>query len=593
MDPADRWVFNPRTGTYELRPSVEQRTRQASALNTEGPAAARHAPSRQRRASSGRSPSAAASSPSPPASSSSSPSPSSAATAASPRSAAGSRRVPAQRDHRASGSRRKPRQRSSRTRRILVWTGGTLAMLLVIGCAGAWYMVSRLNDNITRVDVGIENNFSSDEPVNILFIGTDKRTGQGNEGYGDNGNEGHADTTILLHFSQDRSHATALSIPRDLITDIPDCQVTDADGAAGTVPGEQGVRFGYSLGVNGRDPGCTWRTVEEMTGVRINHFMMADFNAVKDLSSAVGGVEVCLAEDIDDPKSHLRLPAGRHRIEGEQALAFVRTRYSVGLGSDLSRIELQQQFLGSMARQVNSSNTLTNPRKLWDLANTATRALTVDTGLGSIQKLNDLARDLGRVPVSDIAFVTLPVVDNPDEPEGAKATVVINERKAAPLFRMLQEDLSLTDAKGKDKGGNGGKKGGGNGDAPPMAPAEDVRADVYNGGDIVGAAQETVSWLQNSHGALLTTNAGNAAAPQETTTLEYGPDQAGMAARLADLMGLPKAAMDKQSEDAGETPMILTLGNDFRGAGEPIEVPAEKPEDVDTITADDEDVCAS
>lgn len=465
-----------------------------------------------------------------------------------------------------------------------MWCGGGLAILMVVGCAGAFYALQRLNANIDKVDIGIQNDARKGEPINILIIGTDERLGDGNKGYGDNDSEGHADTTVLLHVSADRDHATALSIPRDLMTDIPDCETIQDDGTTKIIPGAQQVRFNESYGQNGRDPGCTWRTVESLTGVEINHFMMADFQAVKDLSTAVGGVEVCLAKDIDDPKSHLKLDAGTHRVEGEEALAFVRTRSSVGHGSDLSRIELQQQFLASMARSVKASGDLTNPKKLWDLADTATRALTVDTGIGSIGSLQDLALDLAAVNVKDISFVTLPVIDNPHEE--VVATVVLDEPKAAPLFQMLREDVSLTatdQASDDDKNGE---------EAPEPAPAEEVRVDVFNGGKVIGAAQDTLDWLQNGQGMPLATNAGNAGEPHVTTVLEYGPDQAAQAATLAGLMGLPDDALKEQPDEAGDLPMTLVLGDDFTKAGVPIEVPAERPADLDSLTADDEDVCA-
>ncbi|MFD7510822.1 LCP family protein [Streptomyces sp. NPDC059853] len=602
IDPADQWVLNPETGNYELRLPGDSTDGPAGPRTgvrspaPDGTPTPRRTPPHQRRA------------PSAPRDDTSRGT--GGGTGAGERAGGraaertgertGERTVPAQRGSRraaASGSagtaasggsradRRKAQARKKgKGKKALMWIGGGLALLLVVGCATALYAYNRLNGNIDKVDVvGRDNPFQKGEPVNVLFIGTDKRTGAGNEDYGNSGDEGRADTVILLHFSKDRTHATGLSIPRDLITDIPECEVKQ-DGRTVTIPGTPQTRFNYSLGVDGRDPGCVWRTVEEITGVEINHFMMADFNAVKDLSTAVGGVEVCLAKDISDDKSHFHMEAGTHRLQGEDALAFVRTRYGVGQSSDLSRIKLQQQFLGSLAREM--VGTLSEPTKLWGLADTATKALTVDTGIGTIQKLNDIAQELGKVPVKDISFVTLPVVDNPDEPEGAKATVVLDDAKAGPLFRMLQEDLSLTDS-GDDKKDEDKDE-----EKVEPAPAGEVRVDVYNGGQVIGAAQDTVNWLQNTHGVLLSTNASNADG-QETTTLEYGPDQAGQAATLAELMGLPKKALKEGSADAGDTPMVLILGDDFKGVGIPIEVKAEKPADVDTITADDESICAS
>ncbi len=458
------------------------------------------------------------------------------------------------------------------------WGAGTLGLILVAGGTVGYFLYDHFNGNINKVDVGISNDAVTDGPVNILVIGTDSRKGKGNGGYGDRASVGHADTTFLFHVSEDRTNATALSIPRDMVTDIPNCPTKQKDGSSQKVPGQQSVRFNTSLGQSGRDPGCTWRTVEELTGVKINHFMMADFNAVKELSTAVGGVEVCTAKDINDPKSHLNLTAGKHVVKGEQALAFVRTRHSVGFGSDLSRIELQQQFLSSMIRKMKSGGTLTSPSKLFDLANAATRALTVDTGIGSVKKLTDLAKDLQRVEPKNITFATVPVLDNPEDP----ATVILDEAKARPLFKMVQADKSLSKTKkgSKEKGPSKAKK----------VPASQVRVDVRNGGGPVGAAQETVDWMQNQKGVRLSTNAGNASAQLSATKLEFAPDQAGQAATVADMMGLPKSAL-KESSSVGKA-MELTLGKDFTKAGEPVSAPEKAPDGVQNVKANDKNICA-
>ncbi|KOG91746.1 LytR family transcriptional regulator, partial [Streptomyces varsoviensis] len=436
-------------------------------------------------------------------------------------------------------SRRKAKPKKSGKKKALIWTGGVLAFLLVGGSTTAYLVYQHFNNNIDKVDVGVHNAAVVDGPVNILVIGTDKRDGKGNEGYGDAGSVGHADTTLLFHVSEDRTNATALSIPRDMITDIPECEVVTKDKVKKTIPGSHKVRFNQSLGQEGRDPGCTWRTVEQITGLKINHFMMADFNAVKKLSSAVDGVEVCLGKDIDDPDSHLKLSKGRHTVEGEEALAFVRTRHSVGFGGDLSRIQLQQQFLSSMMRKMKSGGTLTNPAKLYDLADAATKSLTVDTGIGSVSKLTSVAKDLSKVDLKHVSFVTVPVLDNPEDGK-VKKTVILDKAKAEPLFAMVKQDTSLTEVKEKEKQKEKAAK-----DkqaallkGPKAAPA-DVRARVFNGSEKIGAAQTTLSWLQNSQGMLRTSNGGNAPGgkKQATTTLEFAPNQADQARRLAAAMG--------------------------------------------------------
>ncbi|WP_030194063.1 LCP family protein [Streptomyces sp. NRRL S-87] len=563
IDPADQWVLNPRTGNYELRldssagqPPVSRSRRAA------GPAAAA--------APAGAAP---------------------VGTPAGPpvRKSPG---VPGQRRGGATpppGGRRTGRKRGGgggggRKKKVLLITGGSMAFVLVAATVGGYLYYQHLNNNISTVDVdgAGSGGFKPGEPINILVIGTDKRTGAGNQGYGDKESVGHADTTLLFHVARDRSNATVLSIPRDLISDIPDCPTKQPDGSTRTIPGQHGVRFNTSLGQDGRDPGCTMRTVKELTGISVDHFMMADFNAVKTLSSAVGGVPVCVAKDVDDKKSKLHLTKGNHRIEGEQALAFVRTRHAFGNESDLDRIKTQQQFLGSMIREMKSSDTLTSPTKLFSLAEAATKALTVDTGIGGIPQLTRLAKELKDVNPKNITFTTLPVDDNPAE--RIKATVVVRKSQAEPLLAMIREDTSLTEVKKQ-------KQAAANAQAALLegtrAPASAVRVDVYNGGGPRGSAQTTLEWLQNNQGVPLSTNNGNAPQKLDRTTLEYAPNQADQARALADMMGLPATALKQTTADAPDrTPMTLTLGADFKGAGIPLTAPKTAPEGIQRVEAD-------
>ncbi|MGW3012781.1 LCP family protein [Streptomyces sp. NPDC001219] len=575
VDPADQWVFDPDTGNYELRLDPAG---QAAARPSDRTAAGRRA-ARKRDAAVG--------------DTDTRPLPTQrgrrdedggdgdggpAAGGRAARRAAASRTATANAAEAGPASRRKRKPQKSGKKRALHWTAGVVGFVLVAGCGAAYFVYQQLDGNINKVDVGVENDAVSDGPVNLLIIGTDSRSGKGNAGYGDAGSVGHADTTILMHISKDRTNATAMSIPRDMITDIPNCPTKQKDGSTKNIPGEHGVRFNTSLGQESRDPGCTWRTVEKMTGLKINHFMMADFNAVKELSNAVDGVEVCAAKDINDPKSHLKLKAGRHTVKGEQALAFVRTRHTVGFGSDLSRIELQQQFLSSLIRKLKSS-AFSSPGKLYDVSQAATKALTVDTGIGTASKLLDFGTDLKKVDIDKVTFATVPVLDNPDDP----ATVIMDKAKADPLFAMVRADHTL--AKGK----KGKKKSG----PAKKAPAERVRVDVTNGGGPIGSAQETVDWLQNTKAAKLATNAGNAPAKLAATRLEYAPNQADQAATLADWMGLPKSALKKSGKDAGDRePMKLVLGKDFKAPGSPIEAPTETPDGVQNVNADDKNICA-
>ncbi|MEU7583319.1 LCP family protein [Streptomyces sp. NPDC041068] len=579
IDPADQWVLNPNTGDYELRlsPSAGQSAvpgprRNAPRQGGRGrPTPGRERPRQDERRDERRD------------------------ERDERREVPGQRRRRVKEPETASGGRRKQRPRKSKGKtkgkKVMVWTGGTLAFLLVAGCTGGYLYYQHLNDNITSIDddgAGT-GGFSKDRAINILVMGTDKRSGSGNKGYGDEGSVGHADTTILLHVSKDRTNATALSIPRDMITDIPDCPTTMKDGTKKTIPGSQNVRFNESLGQYERTPSCTMRTVTEITGIKLDHFMVADFNAVKTLSSAVGGVDVCLAKDIDDPKSHLKLSKGKHTIEGEEALAFVRTRHTVGNGGDLSRIELQQQFLSSLMRKLKSSDTLTDPTKMIDLAEAGTKALTVDSKIADIMKLKDLGMELGKLDMKNLSFATLPVKDNPAEK--VPITVVLDPPKADPLFAMMRADESLTEVKKqqkKEKAAVAARLKG------PKADASEVRVDIYNGSGKTGAAQTTLTWLQNNEGVLKSSQLGNAPSDIKKTTLEYASDQADQARRLADIMGLPAAALKpgKSEKNAQGLPaMKLTLGGDFKGAGVPIAAPSKAPEGIQKVEAD-KTVCA-
>ncbi|MEV0787072.1 LCP family protein [Streptomyces sp. NPDC050423] len=574
IDPADQWVLNPDTGDYELRlnqsggdsgggpsNSAPRGSRRRDAVHEDGgrrqgsprDGAGRGAgPGREVPRQGGRR---------------------SARGQEGPGSGSSTRSSTRSSPNESGAGRRKRKAPKARRKKALIWTGGVMAFLLVGVSVGGYLLYQHFNGNLNTVDIGDAGNkdvATANAPLNILVIGTDKRTGKGNEGYGDKGSTGHADTNILFHVSKDRTNATALSIPRDLITDIPDCKTRQPDGSDKAIPGTENIRFNVSLGQEGRDPSCTMDTVKEITGLKVDHFMMVDFNAVKELSTAVGGVEICLAKPVKDADSHLDLPAGKHKIQGEDALAFVRTRHSFANGSDLDRIKVQQQFIGSMIRQMKSDDTLTSPTKLFKLADAATRALTVDKAIGSVPKLTTLAKELTKIDTKNISFVTLPVIDNPAEPK--PITVVVDPVKAPQLFSMMQHDTSLTEVAAQKKAAKSKQdallKG------TKAAPA-DVRVDVYNGGKIAGGAQQTVTWLQNTKGVLKSTNKANAPAKAARTTLEYAPNQADQARALAEMMGLPGSALKKGTTDAeGLQAMVLTLGADFEGAGTPITGPA-------------------
>ncbi|MFJ5531469.1 LCP family protein [Streptomyces sp. NPDC093261] len=567
IDPADQWVLNPNTGEYELRltPSAPQ----SGVPRPRRGAPAPGAPGGTRTASGSRR---------------------AAPDTAPPDALPGQRRRRGAPEEPPPGRRRgRTKPKKGKAKKVLLWTGGSMAFVLVAVSAAGYLYIKHLNDNITSVsdDGASTGGFQKDKAINILLIGTDKRTGKGNTGYGDAGSVGHADTNILLHVSKDRSNATALSIPRDLIVDVPDCPTKQADGTTKVIPGTKGARFNTSLGQDDRTPSCTMRTVTELTGITPDDFMVADFNAVKTLTTAVGGVDVCLGKDIHDRDSHLNLQKGMRHIEGETALAFVRTRHAVGFGGDLSRIQLQQQFLSALMRKLKSNSTLSDPTKMLDVAEAATKALTVDSKIDSIGKLKDLGLELGKLNPKNLTFTTVPVLDNPAD-GAVKKTVILNPSKAPQVFEAIRADVSFTAVKKQQKATEDARLKG------SRSAASDIRVDVYNGGAPGGSAQETLNWLQNTEGVTKSSQLGNAGVTLDKTTLEYAPDQADQARKLADLMGLPASALKpgKSEKNAQGLPaIVLTLGKDFKGAGVPLTAPTKAPA-VDSKSTADKVQCA-
>ncbi|MFF3017832.1 LCP family protein [Streptomyces sp. NPDC057939] len=331
---------------------------------------------------------------------------------------------------------------AGRRRRMLRWIGLGLALLVLAGAAVGWWLYVKLDGNITAdASAAAElERYERERPAhlgtgaqNILLIGSDSRAGAGNSGYGQDRGTQRSDTTILLHLPKDRRSATAVSIPRDLMTDVPSCLKPD-----GTRTGERFVQFNWAFEWGGA--ACTIRTVEKLTGIRIDHHMVVDFGGFKRMVDAVGGVEVCLKEPVDDAEARLRLTAGRHLLRGEQALGFVRARQSLGNGSDTQRMQRQQQFLGSLVKKVQGNGVLLNPARLYPVLDAATSSVTTDPGLASLRGLYELVRSVRDIPTEQVKFLTVPRRPYPSNPNRDELV----EPDAHRLFRQLREDRPVT-----------------------------------------------------------------------------------------------------------------------------------------------------
>jgi LCP family protein required for cell wall assembly len=294
--------------------------------------------------------------------------------------------------------------------RVLKTLGITLSVVLVVVLAGGFFVYRHLDKNITSLNVThalgsdrpteIVNKTAPTKPLNILLLGSDTRQGQGNHIGGET--PGLSDTTILLHISADRKLAYGVSLPRDAMVERPPCERKDGDGIN---PGGLSM-FNAAYAVGG--PACTIKTVEKLTHVRINHFVVIDFNGFKKMVDALDGVEVCVPKEVNDTTGHIFLPAGTYDVKGQRALDYVRVRHSISENGDIGRMKRQQAFLASMANKAVSAGTLVNPVRLYNFLDAATKSLTTDPGLASLNKLAALSKSLKGIGLDNIQFLTVP-----------------------------------------------------------------------------------------------------------------------------------------------------------------------------------------
>ncbi|MCX4751362.1 LCP family protein [Kitasatospora sp. NBC_01287] len=473
-------------------------------------------------------------------------------------------------------ARRAGRRPKRKGLRILAY--GTAGLVLVT--AGTFgYVYEELNGNIkhsalfagTSGDAGHEKpDAFGRTPINILVIGSDTRDNAADcQIGGDCGPGANADVEMVLHVSADRSNATVMSIPRDTMAELPAC--TDTENHTSMKAHRDMINSTLDYG-----PGCTVAAVHQLTGIPIDHFMMVDFTGVVQMSDAVGGVPVCVDNNVYDPYSHLKLKKGNHTLQGMAALEFVRTRHGFGDGGDVGRTVAQHMFLSSMVRQLKSAGTLTNPAAVLSLANAATKALTVDNGLSGIPQLVGLADDLNKVPTDRITMTTM---QNDPDPTNTQRVVV--DPAAKNLFSAMINDQSLTTGDGSKSSAAAQATSTANPDASSAAPApaapaapassaaaaagagagapkKEIAVHVKNGSGVAGRAGDLAEALKTAGYSSLTsaTNATVSAAVSEVT---YTAGREADAQEVAASVGLPSSAV-RPGDGPGIT---LVIGKDW------------------------------
>ena len=256
---------------------------------------------------------------------------------------------------------------------------------------------------------------SSGAPVNILLMGSDDRSGE-NGTIGGNEAGKRNDTTLIMHISADRSRVDVVSIPRDTVVRVADCERSDGTSQKGWT-GMFNIAFanGAENGSNSDGAACTIKTVEQITNIHIDHYAVIDFVGFRDMVTAVGGVPMCIPHDVTDDYSGTDLVAGPQVLDGTQALAYARMRHGNGLsGSDLDRIDRQQQLLKNLAGKLISAETLYRPQAVTDFVKAVAGSLTVDPEMGDLDFVAGLAYSLRNLDTTNgLVFSTAPVETYP------------------------------------------------------------------------------------------------------------------------------------------------------------------------------------
>ncbi|OKK16666.1 transcriptional regulator [Streptomyces sp. CB00455] len=492
------------------------------------------------------------------------------------------------------------------------WVASVLS-LLILGTATAGYLYYRhLNGNIRSGqrlsgDSGVpktEANAAGQRPLNILMIGSDSRDKPENLELGGSrdsvGAPPLADVQMLLHVSADRKNASVVSIPRDTRVDIPEC----TDPKTGAKFKATNAMINESLGNGG--PGCTTATWEKLTNVYIDHWMTVDFAGVVHMADAIGGVEVCVKDNVWDrplPKasggSGLKLPAGKSKVKGEQALQWLRTRHA--FSSDLGRAQAQHMYMNSMIRELKGQNAFTDAGRLTGLAEAATKSLTVSEEIGSVKKLYNLAVQLKDVPTNRITMTTMPTLPDPRDPDNR---LVVNQADADKLWAMVRKDVAF------DKNGAPQAPGGGQ-PTPTQQPAQQpspeqskapvtspdkVSVRVVNGTGAGGAVTPKRAGAvaeQLVAKGFTAARADTALVPEKTTVIRYPvADLADEAQSVAAALGIPAGSVQL----AADVPRItVVVGADWREGAVYPQQPAPEagsvPETAEAINGADSEAC--
>jgi LCP family protein required for cell wall assembly len=440
----------------------------------------------------------------------------------------------------------------SRFRRAVGWAAVIAVAVVAAGGLSGYLKYRSVWNSIQRIAVtGLGRRPPQyTNALNILVFGSDSRVGLTRHQQlawhvGRSQGETNTDTVMVVHISPGRHQVTVLSIPRDTMVPYYACAAGHGWPGQQASPGSY-ERINAVLAAGG--PSCLWKTVEQQTGIRLDHFIELDFSGFVHVINDIGGVNVCVPFTVDNPISGLRLTAGTHHINGVTALSFWRTRENIGEGSDLQRIQRDQFLMSQVVKGVLHTGLLSNPVRLVSVVGDAARAMTTDTGLTQSAMLQ-LATSLQGVSSTNVQFVTAPNAAYPADPG---AEVEFAQPQAGRVFAAIAHDLtpprvSRAAAPATSAGSH------------PVRPRQ-VHVTVLNGSGVAGQAGQVAAALA-SRGFHITGTGDAASYSYRSSVIEYGT-----AAQLPAVKALSSqlaGAQQKQVPGLGPGGLDLIIGSSF------------------------------
>jgi LCP family protein required for cell wall assembly len=406
--------------------------------------------------------------------------------------------------------------RGARRQRFFLVAAGVLSAGVLLVSGGGWAFQDYVLGSVKRVNAfdGLKNRPGSGPKgsMNILLAGVDRREGLTgaqirNLHLGKVGGQ-RSDTMMLVHISSRHDKVTVVSLPRDSLVTIPEHRSNGAEGARGARIGARQGKLNWAYMYGGAN--LTVQTVEDATGVHIDHYVEVNFLGFLRVVDALGGVTICTDQPINDPKSGLRLPAGKSNVDGPSALAYARARYTLTGGSDLGRIDRQQQFMSAVVHKA-----LSDPARFPGVLSAGLRAIRADKGL-SKGTLSSLATQMRGIGTDGVSFATVPLADaNHMTPLGGgppQSTVLWDRAGGGQLFREIKKDQPIVAPPKPTPSGSGGGL---------TVPPDQINVRVVNGVGTVGLAAKAAQDLRQA--GFGTTVVPGARRGARSTVVQYGP----------------------------------------------------------------------